>query len=395
MLQRLKFEMSAMVDSMLDRRPSDLIINGRICDPAMGGGQFLRAVEARKRAAGKSSDEIRSTVLGVESNVMRRDYGVNRHGLVGTYVAEDTLGSAMSGMKFDVIIGNPPYNETESNSRKPLWPQFAALANDHLVDGGYLAFVSPPSWVVPKKNKSLDYGFYQNNQITAAHFFDDAAKKQHFSVGSEVSWYVIQKSPRTGATKVTQHLGNHTETHDLEFTFDRSLPKIYTKHSLGIHQKLLSATAVPWIYNLEFHNQRLRKRGDLSDTQTDHFANACYFSPVLKRYTHNKFTHFAPWKLMLGVTNTIDKAWIDSDCSVTEDVRYILMRDQQQAQNALSAFRTTLYRYIGAMYRQGRNMGGLDMIPQLDWDQTWTDDSVAAAVGLSPEELEYASDYIS
>ena len=98
---------------------------------------------------------------------------------------------------------------------------------------------------------------------------------------------------------------------------------------------------------------------------------------------------------MLGVTNTIDKAWIDSDCSVTEDVRYILMRDQQQAQNALSAFRTTLYRYIGAMYRQGRNMGGLDMIPQLDWDQTWTDDSVAAAVGLSPEELEYASDYIS
>jgi len=53
-------------------------------------------------------------------------------------------------MKYDLVIGNPPYqsiNEGERNIGAPLWPQFIAKGMDMLVDGGTLAYVMPATWM--------------------------------------------------------------------------------------------------------------------------------------------------------------------------------------------------------------------------------------------------------
>jgi hypothetical protein len=64
MIGRLKFEIDPLVNQMLDQIPEDIIVNGIILDPAIGGGQFVKEVERRKRAAGKTDAEIFATVFG-------------------------------------------------------------------------------------------------------------------------------------------------------------------------------------------------------------------------------------------------------------------------------------------------------------------------------------------
>ena len=114
MLARLKFKIDSLVNEILDRIPQDLIINGTVLDPSMGGGQFVKEVERRKRAAGKTDQEIRSTVFGVESNILRRNYAVNKWKLAGTYLVGNALKMDFDGMKFDVVVGNPPYNSNDT-----------------------------------------------------------------------------------------------------------------------------------------------------------------------------------------------------------------------------------------------------------------------------------------
>lgn len=154
MLGRLKFDIAKLVDEILDQLPSEVWSSSTstFLDPAIAGGQFVRAIEQRLRKAGHSNKNIASRVYGYESNRMRINFAVNKYDLVGTYLNKDFL-EENNVMKFDVIVGNPPFNSnkkskdtaqgdggTGGNSR--LYKHFRAKSLDVLKDNGYLAFVS-------------------------------------------------------------------------------------------------------------------------------------------------------------------------------------------------------------------------------------------------------------
>ena len=47
--------------------------------------------------------------------------------------------------KFDIVIGNPPY-QASGGTGNPIWQDFVQLAIKALVDGGKLAMIHPPAW---------------------------------------------------------------------------------------------------------------------------------------------------------------------------------------------------------------------------------------------------------
>ena len=138
MLGRLKFDIDPLVNQMLDQIPQDVIINGTILDPAIGGGQFVKEVERRKRAAGKTDAEIAKTVFGIEQNVLRKNYAVNKHKLVGNYKVDNFLEKEFK-MKFDVIVGNPPFkNGNETGGKSSLWRKIVAKSWNLVNNNGTL-----------------------------------------------------------------------------------------------------------------------------------------------------------------------------------------------------------------------------------------------------------------
>lgn len=244
LLARLKFDIGILVDRILDHIPQDRLIHGRVLDPAMGGGQFLKAVEQRKRAAGLGDHEIRDSVHGWENNVIRVNYAVNRHGLAGTCSVRSFLDGG-DNMRFDVIVGNPPYQRDDSAAKRwTLWDRFA---NEALDRADLVAMVVPQSLMSPGK-------IWDRVKASCKVLETDVSK--HFNVGSTFC-YFISDVQHSGSTRVIS-LGCEKEIAVDTLPF---LPPKVTDHTLALLDRLLSRPRRDW-HRGELHTSNKRLFSD-------------------------------------------------------------------------------------------------------------------------------------
>ena len=89
-------------------------------------------------------------------------------------------------MKFDVVVGNPPY---QNGKDKSFYKKFIRFADDMTIHGGYIAFICPIAWMKPK-----DKLFRMFND---AYTFDvinaDAAEYFKIGMGSRVQYFIAKK----------------------------------------------------------------------------------------------------------------------------------------------------------------------------------------------------------
>jgi len=69
-------------------------------------------------------------------------------------------------MKFDVVIGNPPYQRPREvrNVGAPLWPDFIEKSTALVKDGGYVSFVVPSTWM-KKSSRAKAWKTIENNDL--------------------------------------------------------------------------------------------------------------------------------------------------------------------------------------------------------------------------------------
>ncbi len=141
-------------------------------------------------------------------------------------------------MKFDLILTNPPFQDTLKRGKTPhkLWIDFTKSVFDQLLaEGGVLCQISPTSFRSPS-NDILDL---MKLHHTTRLRFDTG---QHFpAVGSTFADYVIYKQPNgTIPTEV------HTNGQRFELVLDEDvfyLPNDLSLHSLSVHRKVIFTSA--------------------------------------------------------------------------------------------------------------------------------------------------------
>jgi hypothetical protein len=99
-------------------------------------------------------------------------------------------------MKFDVVIGNPPYQGTHKKASK-LWPKFYEKGFELLVDGGVLVFVAPATWL--NRSPRGSWSVLKNWDVAklvsdASHWFP--------TVASTFAIPTVFKQPYGGQTEV-------------------------------------------------------------------------------------------------------------------------------------------------------------------------------------------------
>lgn len=192
MLSRLKFELEELIDQMLSHIPNEMWESEKttFCDLQMAGGQFIKKIIKKLQEAGHSDENIKSRIYGYSENDLYLSYVISDKKIIGNFdiYNEETIGN----MKFDVIVGNPPYQmQVGPNKTETIWDKFVINSFKHLNDDGYLAFVHPSGWRnVDGKFKQIQNKILSKNLLyLEIHNEKDGLKT--FGAETRYDWYVL------------------------------------------------------------------------------------------------------------------------------------------------------------------------------------------------------------
>jgi hypothetical protein len=209
-----------LVEKLLDRLPPDIWTNATFkwLDFANGIGNFPVAVfyrlmvglsrvipnfEKRKRhileemlyvcEIDKKNCEVFRTICGC-------DYSLNL--VDGNFLSHD-----YGNLKFQVVMGNPPYNSPGLKSNgNVLYPRFVRKALKLLKDDGYLCMIHPPGWRKPVTSRSPYLGMFHTLSCDCQMMFLEMHHAQdglkYLNAGTRYDMYVLQKTPCNSETLV-------------------------------------------------------------------------------------------------------------------------------------------------------------------------------------------------
>lgn len=232
MIGRMKFEIDALVDEILDRLPKEVWTSSTttFLDPAIGGGQFVRSIEARLRKAGHSDDSISQRVFGFEKGNLNIRYAVNKYGLVGQYssVSYDELFEKGTDMKFDVVVGNPPYQKGKNHN---FYVEFVKIAKSY--SKNWIAFITPNRLFVKGHKLSNEI-----QEIKLTNIWWDVSNYNNWGIKTFVSAWIAQNKQHNTEEIVNDlglviRNGNDTICSNSEFDVNsisyNLLNKVYSK----------------------------------------------------------------------------------------------------------------------------------------------------------------------
>lgn len=243
------FTPEELVKDMLDKIPTSVWENptSTFLDPCMGKGTFLIDILRRLTTIyGYSKEDAMSRIYGYDVRVKYVNY-LKRGGFKNVF-HKDFL-NENNDMKFDVVIGNPPYQSSTSkkNSANALWVKFGDKSKDLVKEEGYMAFIHPDSWV----NFNETYDNFNKGRMTTklyrARIFssikpyfvcigDDIRKKYFQHVGVDFSIVIGKKT--TENMSIT--LKHDSDIIVVENLGKKIVPKTAKKEIINIFDKLFN-----------------------------------------------------------------------------------------------------------------------------------------------------------
>ena len=294
MIFRLKMEIASLVNEMVSKLPDTLFLSDSttFLDPSMASGQYVSAIEQRLRKHGHSDENIKSRVFGVEKNMLRVNYAIKKNKLVGTYSVDvnDIPSILICNMKFDCIVGNPPYQkQVGPTNTEPLWNTFVEISVKSLRDGGYLCYVHPSGW------RNVDGRFKDvGNLITSRdvqylEIHDEKDGVKTFDAMTRYDWYVLKNSTSSGKTTVKFQDGSTkvVDLNALSFIPNGSYDKIVSLISTTESQRVKIIADYTYAHRAE-HMSKVKK---------GKFQLPCFYSinkgdDATIRYTNEDKGHF-------------------------------------------------------------------------------------------------------
>jgi hypothetical protein len=267
------------------------------CDFEIGGGQFIKAVIAKLKHYGHSTENIQSRIFGFSSNNMYLSYVKSGNDIIGTFDIYDEI--KHNDMKFDVTLGNYPYQiQVGPNKTEAIWHKFVLNSFKHLKEDGYLSVIHPSGW------RNIEGRFKDTQKLLTSkkimyleiHNENDGIKT--FGAETRYDWYVLQNTKTSyNIAKIKFQSGNILEVNTANISF---IPN----DDYEFLQKLIAKEneeTVDIIYSSSAYETRNAHTSNLKD---DTFVHPCVYTitsesvPTLFYSSINNRGHFGIPKLI-------------------------------------------------------------------------------------------------
>lgn len=205
------------------------------------------------------------------------------------YYVGDSLKKDYSG--FDLVIGNPPYQETGlKETGQTIYQKFIKISLEKWIkSGGYLLFVTPAAWRKPVTDRSPNAGLYklmtQDNWLKYLEIHNPKDARLLFNASTRYDWYLIKKSsPRI--TTIQDELGKISK---INLHYWPWIPN----SSYKIIKKILAKKGDKTV-DILFTNEFDSDRKHMSKVKTQKYKYVCVHSTpksgIKYFYTDRKFT---------------------------------------------------------------------------------------------------------
>lgn len=307
---------------------------------------------------------------------------LKRNGFTVVEWSEKMVGSFVP----DVIVGNPPYQDGTGKSSNKLWKQIVEGSLKRLNSGGYMAFVTPPSWMSPGSLYD-DMMAYDMQWVSL-----DVAK--HFNVGSEFSVWVLRKQASNGTTEFVTPSGTLTVEHS-KFPF---LPSRIDRHSLSITKKLLAS---PQKFSFIANNENDTRKPHMSESESPSHRWCVEHTNSQTYWSNRKPAEYDVPKVMITRSGEPIPNYSDA-CGVSQIMYYLTVKNAAEGKRLVKVLSSKLYQVLlkdsngvkGMWKYSGWNqLEILRSLPAVDCSIDWTDEMLYEHFKLTKDEIAYVEQY--
>lgn len=323
------------------------------------------------------------------------------------YNSTEELEDKMSKKKFDLVVGNPPYQNPGKTKGQKIWYRIAQVAHQICKDGGEVILLTPNSWMSGGQNTpkgSNGWGLFRdlfaNVQVLTTKitnitdtYFKDAGMK----LGIDISWWHLHNIPTYKETKVIAKDG----TLNIDFRTVNFLSSEPTIVSNSIVSKTLGNKALPK-FNIVYHDNQERqgviveKKSPTGNYQIPHYilGSSTTGNLELSYLDHKHKKDVAFKKIIFTLQSRFWQPHLDLDGISSLCQGYAIPIDNNTTEEGFkSVFYSKTITYLMKNLQIDRNgmmkRSYVDNIPRFDMSKTWTEKEIQDYLNLSQDESEY------
>ena len=377
--------------------------NKQILDPCCGRGIFLYNIK-EKLLENKSEDKIMKQLHGYDNNICMCylaqsiiDYDKKfepiieyKNSLAGEY-----------DLKFDVIIGNPPYNRGLIKKDSPLWKHkamdhsrsghigFLIHCLDFLNEGGILEFITPAKFLMDVNSIDTRQYLFENFNVEEVKYYECKDVFPNVSIETIVVFKI-----RKGKTNIIKtNYKDFSYNIKLENYPNYIVPK-FNNNLLSIYQKMLSKNIgfFPKFvnYNLKDDHNKFGKYYSLE--KNTYYKNKTLIEfdkdKIIYGYIHLK-TNNRFWRCITKEIRSSNFMTLEPDIETNYTFYSIPCKNKQESDNIVKYSETHVFKILKEYFRTSiSSQCWLSNIPMVDFHFD-NEKKLYEYFDFSQEEIEY------
>ena len=298
-------------------------------------------------------------------------------------------------MKFDVVVGNPPYESATADGRKDqannLWSKFTKKAFEIVKKDGVVAFVTPTSWLSPaadigkgKNGIRFIRDYFQKLSVVYMNI-NECAK--HFSVGSTFSYFVVKNTETTAfKTEILTDETSYTiDLRDIEY-----FPKTMNKLAISISKKTLEHSV-----KFGFIGNNLPEcRIEFVRERTDEYDVPAYHTPAKGGtywYAKEHISTSSRKKVVVSISGEFNPVYDNiGELNFTNMCKAYYLNSNDNMESIKSFLGSKLIKFL---MKQNKYTGWvapiINDLPIIDKTKLWVDEELYTHFNLTQEEIDY------